>query len=123
VKNRKTNIKALLLNQKLISGIGNIYADEILFASGILPERTANTLTKEETRKVVKNSQLILKKAIQYRGTTFNNYVDAEGQKGNFESLLKIYGRVSKKCYKCRGTIKKKKVAGRGTHFCEKCQV
>jgi len=123
LKNRKTNIKAILLNQNLISGIGNIYADEILFASRILPTRLANSLNDAEIKLIAKNSKIILEKAILNRGTTFNNYVDADGQKGNFSKLLKVYGRAGLKCKRCDGVVKKMKVAGRGTHYCEKCQV
>lgn len=122
LKNRKTNIKALILNQNLISGIGNIYADEILFASHVMPTRLANSLNDSEIKLIVKNSKTILNKAILNRGTTFNNYVDADGQKGNFSKLLKVYGRAGLKCKGCGGVVKKMKVAGRGTHYCDMCQ-
>lgn len=122
IKNKKTNIKAFLLNQKYIAGIGNIYADEILFESGVLPTRTINTLTKAEQEKIYKNTIKILKKAVKYRGTTFNDYVDANGNKGNFVKLLKVYGRDGQKCTKCDNLIEKTRVAGRGTRFCAKCQ-
>lgn len=121
-KNRRTNIKAILLNQKLVAGIGNIYADEILFASGVRPDRAADSLTESELKRIFSFSEKIIKKAIEYRGTTFNNYVDSEGKTGKFVSLLKVYGREGEKCFKCSGVIKKTKVAGRGTHSCEKCQ-
>jgi len=122
IKGRKTNIKALLLNQALISGIGNIYADETLFAARVLPQRTVNTLNEKEIKMIVKNAKAVLEKSIANRGTTFNNYVDADGKKGNFVKLLKVYGRTGQKCLKCGGVVKKTKVAGRGTHYCEKCQ-
>lgn len=118
---RRAPIKAVLLNQKLIAGIGNIYADEILFAAGVKPTRPADSLTDGEIKKIFLESQKILKLAIKYRGTTFNNYVDSAGRKGNFTAHLQVYGRTGQACRRCRGIIKKMKVAGRGTHYCE-CQ-
>jgi formamidopyrimidine-DNA glycosylase len=115
-------VKAILLNQKIIAGIGNIYADEILFASNVLPHRKAKTLNSVEVKKIVDNSIIILNKAIKHRGTTFNNYIDASGKQGGYLKLLKIYGRQGKDCLKCGGIVKKTKTAGRGTHYCEKCQ-
>ena len=123
VKGRQAPIKAILLNQALIVGIGNIYADEILFAAGIRPSRRARTLTIVEIERIYKAAKAVLRQAIKYRGTTFNNYVDADGNQGNFMKLLKVYGREKKKCLRCRtGVIKKIKVAGRGTRYCPRCQ-
>jgi len=121
-KARKTNIKALLLDQRLIAGLGNIYVDEALFRAGVLPWRRVNTLTDAEIRKIALSARAVLLSGIKYRGTTFNNYVDADGHKGNFVKQLKVYGRVGKKCVRCGGVIRKKKVAGRGTSYCEECQ-
>ncbi len=123
LKNKKTNIKALLLNQALIAGIGNIYADEICHAAGVLPTRRTATLTPAEIKKLHIASNAIIKKAVKYRGTTFNNYIDSEGNKGNFSAHLKVYGSKNARCKTCKtGTIEKTKVAGRGTHFCRNCQ-
>jgi len=122
LKNKKRNIKAFLLDQSLIAGIGNIYADEILFASSVSPLRRTDTLTKKEVENLHLNTKKILQKAIKYRGTTFNNYVDSEGKKGSFLNFLKVYQRANKPCLKCQNPIKKIKVAGRGTSFCQKCQ-
>lgn len=122
-KNRKTNIKALLLNQNIISGIGNIYADEILFAAKVRPDRPADSLSEKEFREIFKASGQIMQKAINYRGTTFSDYVDAGGKKGNFVGQLKVYGREKSKCKRCKkGVIKKIRVAGRGTRYCPSCQ-
>ena len=118
----KRNIKAVLLDQSLIAGIGNIYADEILFAAGVLPERMANDLSDGEIKAIVKYAKLIIAKAIKYRGTTFNNYRDSEGRVGNFLKHLKIYGRKNLPCVTCGRKIIKKKVAGRGTCYCVGCQ-
>jgi len=119
---RKAPIKAILLNQKLIAGIGNIYADEILFAARVRPQRSAGSLNDKEIKKIFKATPLILKKAIKYRGTTFNNYVDSSGRRGNFSQKLKVYGRAGGKCRGCAGVVKKIKLAGRGTHYCPECQ-
>lgn len=122
-KNRKTNIKALLLNQKLIAGIGNIYADEILFEAQIKPSRKAKSLTQKEIETIFNSTQIIIKSAIKYRGTTFNNYIDSQGKTGNFSKLLKVYGRQGKKCIRCKkSVITKEKLAQRGTSYCKNCQ-
>lgn len=121
--NRKTSIKAALLNQQLFSGIGNIYADEICFAAGVLPQRIIATLHDDEVKKLHRASSAVIKRAIAERGTTFNSYIDAEGRKGNFLSFLKVFGRQGKVCVRCKtGIIKKAKHAGRGTHWCPACQ-
>jgi len=115
-------IKAVLLDQGLIAGIGNIYADEILFASAVRPDRRAASLSEKEIEAIWQNSKTIIKNAIKYRGTTFNNYRDAEGRKGNYVQKLKVYGRKNSKCLRCGHQIIKQKIAGRGTHYCEWCQ-
>jgi formamidopyrimidine-DNA glycosylase len=122
-KNRQAPVKALLLNQKLIAGIGNIYADEILYQAGVRPDRRAKTLKPDEIKKISIAIKTIIARAVKHRGTTFNDYVDSEGRQGNFSRLLKVYGRQGKACPRCPGeTVHKKKIAGRGTHYCPKCQ-
>lgn len=123
LENRKGNIKAFLLNQKYIAGLGNIYTDESLFKAHILPFRKINTLTTKEIEKLYKAIKDILNLSIKYRGTTFNNYVDAEGRKGKFIKFLKIYRKEGQKCSRCqKEIIKKVKIAGRGTRYCSYCQ-
>lgn len=122
LKTKKTNIKAVLLNQKFIAGLGNIYVDESLFAAKIRPTRLANSLKPKEVEKLFKEINKLIKKAIEYRGTTFSNYVDSKGQKGNFSSLLKVYGKSKSACPVCGTDILKIKLAGRGTHYCPNCQ-
>jgi len=122
IKRNKKNIKAFLLDQSLIAGIGNIYADETLFASGVSPLRKVGSLKDVEKRKIFVNIVKILKLAVAKRGTTFSDYVDASGKSGGFVKLLKVYGKKGEKCPNCPAKIAKIKVAGRGTHYCPKCQ-
>ena len=122
MKGKKTNIKALLLNQKYIAGIGNIYADEILFEAKIDPRRSADGLSIEEVKNIYRAVKKILKKAVANRGTTFSDYVDSSGEEGNFKRHLKVYGRGGMDCPGCGGKVKKMVIAGRGTSFCESCQ-
>ena len=121
-KNRKTSLKAILLNQNLIAGLGNIYVDEVCFRAGLKPNRSAGNLAKTEIAKLYQAIQFILKKAIAKRGTTFNNYIDADGNKGNFIKYLQVYGQGGAPCKKCKNLLKKIRLSGRGTVFCEKCQ-
>ena len=123
LENRKGNIKAFLLNQKYIAGLGNIYTDESLFKARILPSRKINTLTTKEIEKLHRAIKDILNLSIKYRGTTFNNYVDTEGHKGKFIKFLKVYKKEGQKCSRCqKEIIKKVKIAGRGTRYCFYCQ-
>lgn len=121
-KNRKTSIKALLMNQKLIAGIGNIYADEVCFCAGVRPSRGVDKLNEKEFKKIFGCIEKVLALAIKHRGTTFNHYTDGDGNKGGFVKYLKVFQRNGQKCKKCGSVIKKIKVAGRGTHYCPKCQ-
>jgi len=119
---RKTTIKQALMDQKYVSGIGNIYADESLFVARLKPFRRAGSLKPPEIKKLWQAIPKILRYAIKHRGTSFNNYVDAQGEVGNFIKYLKVYGRAGEKCKVCAGVVKKMKLGGRGTHWCEKCQ-
>lgn len=119
---RRITIKAALLDQKTVAGLGNIYVDEVLFASGVRPMRLASSVKKEEAVKIYKNIKKILALAIKNRGTTFSNYVDSSGKRGNFSQKLKVYGKANKPCPNCGLPIIKTKVAGRGTHYCPHCQ-
>lgn len=115
-------IKAALLNQKLIAGLGNIYVDEVLWAARISPERPTKEISSAELKKLFLVINKIMALAIEHRGTTFSDYVDSKGHKGNFSKFLKVYGRSGEKCPKCRNQLKKIKIAGRGTHYCPICQ-
>ncbi len=117
-----TTIKQALLDQKYLAGIGNIYADEALFAARIKPFRRVKTLQALEIKKLWQAIPKILRYAIKHRGTSFNDYVDAQGEVGNFIKYLKVYGRAGKRCKSCGGLVQKIKLGGRGTHWCEQCQ-
>lgn len=119
---KKVKVKAALLDQKRIAGLGNIYVDESLFAAGISPLRLAKDVSPEEVKKLHGVINKIIKKAILHRGTTFSDYRDSRGKKGNFSAFLQVYGRHGQACPNCGQPLKKAKVAGRGTHYCPDCQ-
>lgn len=121
-KRNKSPIKQVIMDSKYLVGVGNIYADESLFASNIKPQRMVSTLTESEIKALWKNIPKILKLSIKNRGTSFNDYVDARGVKGNFVKLLKVYGRAGQACKVCDGILQKTRVGGRGTVWCENCQ-
>lgn len=122
LKGKKTKIKPLLMNQKLIAGIGNIYASESLFRVKINPARVANSLKPHEIKSLHKTIRDILQEAIKYRGTSADTYRDIDGREGNFLPRLQVYGRERKPCFRCKTPIKKITIDGRGTYFCPKCQ-
>ena len=111
-----------LLNQKLLHGVGNIYADEALFRAHIRPRRRASSLTQSELRKLHGAIQRVLKAAIAAGGSSISDYVDADGEAGFFQIQHRAYGREGKPCVTCKTPIKKIVVAGRGTHYCPSCQ-
>jgi formamidopyrimidine-DNA glycosylase len=121
-KERKLAIKAALLNQSLLHGVGNIYADESLFRAGIRPTRQAGRLTKVELKRLREALQAVLKRAIKLGGSSVSDYVDAEGMSGYFQIEHKVYGRGGEDCTVCGAPIKKIVVGGRGTHYCATCQ-
>ncbi len=121
-KKKTMPIKTALLDQEIISGLGNIYADEVLFASRIHPLRKANTLTINECDKIVKASREILLKAIEMGGTTIKSYTSSLGVTGRFQQYLKVHKREGENCPICNSKIKRIKVGGRSTYFCEVCQ-
>lgn len=118
--NRK--IKQVLLDQSLIAGIGNIYADEAVFAAGVLPSRPAGKINELEITKLFNAITKILKLSIKHGGTTARDYVRSDGSKGGMIKYLRVYGRANKKCHGCHNMIIKTKINGRGTHYCGACQ-
>lgn len=119
---RKLAIKAALLNQTLLAGVGNIYADESLFRAGIRPRRRAGKLTRLELEKLRKALKQVLEHAIRLGGSSVSDYVDAEGMKGFFQLEHNVYQRTGEPCRNCGSEIKRIVVAGRSTHYCARCQ-
>jgi formamidopyrimidine-DNA glycosylase len=118
----KRAIKAALLDQTLIAGLGNIYVDESLFRAGIHPLTAANRLTPEQTTRLARAIKFILRKAIRHRGSTLRDYRDAAGEAGGFQRRHRVYDRAGKPCSDCETPIERLVVGGRSTHFCPKCQ-
>jgi len=121
-KKKNVKIKQAIMEQKYLVGVGNIYADESLFEAGIKPMRVVKALSEAEIKKIWQAILRILRLAIKHRGTSFSDYLDSEGRKGNFIKYLKVYGRTGQKCLRCGGIVMKTKIGGRGTHWCEECQ-
>jgi formamidopyrimidine-DNA glycosylase len=121
-RKRKTPIKSALLNQSLLSGVGNIYADESLFRAGIRPRRRASSLTREGLRKLYLSVQEVLKEAIALGGSSVSDYVDADGEEGFFQLQHRVYGREGEPCLVCKTPIKRVVLGGRSSHYCPKCQ-
>lgn len=119
---RNLAVKKALLNQEIIAGIGNIYADEALFLAGIHPVRPVNSLTKTEIEALYEAIKTVLSESIEDHGTTFRDYRDGEGRAGSYQNRLRVYGRKGEKCLACGGLIAKMNYGGRGTHFCPLCQ-
>lgn len=119
---KKTAVKALLMDQKKIAGVGNIYANEALFLAGIHPQRKANGLSEKEVEKLYKSLLLVLKEGIKYGGSSENAYVDALGGLGKMQEHFRVYGKNGGKCLKCKRVIKRITLGGRGSFFCEHCQ-
>jgi formamidopyrimidine-DNA glycosylase len=117
------NIKATLLDQKTLVGLGNIYVDEALFRAGIHPERAANTLNSDEINTLHREIIDTLGEAVTKGGSTIRSYVNSQGQIGMFQLELLVYGRKGEECKKCGTPLEKKVVAGRGTHYCPTCQI
>lgn len=120
LKRSRSKIKPLLMNQKFIAGIGNIYSDEILFEAKIHPERLVKNLKPNEIESIFKAIKKILKAAIKHQGSSLRNYLNAYGQKGSYGQYHQAYHQIN--CSRCKTKIKKIKLAGRSAHFCPKCQ-
>jgi formamidopyrimidine-DNA glycosylase len=121
---RSGRLKPLLLNQRFLAGIGNIYADESLFAAGLHPLRKADSLTPDDQGRLYAAIRQVLSQAVQSRGTTLadQGYVDAEGQAGTYQGEIAVYSRSGEPCPVCGEAIQRTRVGGRSTHFCGRCQ-
>lgn len=122
VEKRTISIKALLLKQEVLAGLGNIYADEALHRAGILPDRPSRSLSREERILLFAAVREVLTEAIEWRGTSMSDYRDSSGSTGSFQERLRVYGRRDRKCFRCGNVIHRSVVASRGTHYCPACQ-
>ena len=121
-RGRNTPIKSALLNQKLLRGVGNIYADESLFRAGIRPRRRAASITHEQLRRLFLSVKEVLQEAIALGGSSISDYVDADGEEGSFQLQHRVYGREGEPCLVCKRPLKRVVIAGRSSHYCPKCQ-
>ncbi len=121
---RATKLKALLMDQQFVSGLGNIYSDEVLFAAGLRHDRMSDSLSSQEVRRLYRAMREVLQDAVRFRGTTLDDeaYVDLFGKPGEFQNELKVYGRKGQACRRCRTPIEAVKVGGRNSYFCPQCQ-
>ena len=124
IKNKKKNIKNILLDQNIIAGLGNIYTNEILFNSKINPKKKGSEINKNEIKKIIKYSNIILKRAIKFGGSSIRDFKNADGNSGSFQKEFKIYGRKGETCSRdnCKGKIIKFFQTNRSTFMCETCQ-
>lgn len=122
-KRPKTNIKAALLDQSVIAGVGNIYADESLWGAKLHPKRLVSSLTEKEMTVLYQEMREVMNLAIEKGGSSNHTYVNAEGQKGSYMNFARVFRREGQACPRCGTTIEKLRVAGRGTHICPYCQV
>ncbi len=122
VRSRRARIKALLLDQSVLRGMGNIYTDESLWRAQIHPARLGANLKDDEIRRLYRAMGEVLNAAIRMRGSSVSDYVDSEGQRGSFQQRHKVYQRKGKKCFRCGAVIRRIVVAGRSSYFCPRCQ-
>ncbi|MHB8859547.1 MAG: bifunctional DNA-formamidopyrimidine glycosylase/DNA-(apurinic or apyrimidinic site) lyase [Thermoleophilia bacterium] len=122
VGKRTRPIKSLLLDQSIVAGVGNIYADEALYRAGIHPERPAGEIDSAEAKRLAGAIKATLRRAIELQGSSIDTYRDARGGSGSFQNTFRVHRREGKPCPGCGGTVKKIKVGGRGTYFCPSCQ-
>jgi formamidopyrimidine-DNA glycosylase len=122
LQGRSKVIKALLLDQSFVAGVGNIYADEALHRAGIHPQRPANSLSETEVERLYETIREVLNKGIEYQGATLNWYRKPDGTKGESQDHFYVYGREGESCFNCGASIVKIRVAQRGTHYCPQCQ-
>jgi formamidopyrimidine-DNA glycosylase len=122
--NRASKLKPLLMDQQFVSGLGNIYSDEVLFAAGLRHDRASDELSAQEVRRLYRAIQETVQEAIRFRGTTLGDeaYVDLYGKPGEYQSELKVYGRRGEPCRRCRTPIEVVKYSGRNSFFCPQCQ-
>jgi formamidopyrimidine-DNA glycosylase len=120
--NKKVPMKTLLLDQTIISGLGNIYADEVLYSSFINPHRLGNSITLEDCERIINSAREIISKAIEFGGTTIRSYTSSLGVTGHYQDYLQVHKRENLECYNCKTKIVKDKIGGRSTYYCPNCQ-
>lgn len=122
LRGRRIAVKSALLNQTVLAGVGNIYADEALFSAGIRPTRAAGKLTKVEVERLAKEIRELLSRAVQSGGSTINDYLKPDGELGGFQDFHRVYGKGKKPCPVCGQPILRKVIGGRSSHYCGACQ-
>jgi formamidopyrimidine-DNA glycosylase len=122
LRNTRRCLKAVLLDQRVVAGVGNIYADESLFVAKLPPTQTGADTTPAQAERLRQAVVAVLEKAIEYRGSTIRNYVGGSGRKGGYQEEFRVYGRTGEPCVRCRRPIEVMRLAGRSTHYCPKCQ-
>lgn len=122
LSHKNIEIKPALLDQRVMSGLGNIYVDEVLFRSNIHPETKSNMISKKQVQSIIDNSIVVLNKAINLGGTTIRSYTSSLGVHGKFQNELMVHTRANERCFECNTNIEKIKVKGRGTYLCPTCQ-
>jgi formamidopyrimidine-DNA glycosylase len=115
-------LKAVLLDQKMVAGVGNIYADETLYEARMDPNRTADSLTRQEADRLRRAIRTVLDRAINKRGSSIRDYVGGSGLKGGYQKEFRVYGRTGDPCVRCKKPIARIRLAGRSTHYCPRCQ-
>lgn len=120
--NRSAAVKSLLMNQELVAGIGNIYANEICFEAGVQPDKSVVNLDESELESIVQSTPEVLEEAIESRGSSISDYSRPDGESGLFQDNFMVYGRPGEDCFECSSTIEKTEVSGRSTFFCPECQ-
>lgn len=119
---KKLTIKQALMDPRVVVGVGNIYASEILFAAGVHPQKSSHSLRPDKLQKIIEQTQMILQKSIESGGSSFRNYVHSDGNKGDFQSFHKVYAREGKPCPNCQQLIRRMIQGGRSTFWCSYCQ-
>lgn len=122
LQSSQARVKSLLLDQRRLAGLGNIYTDEALHAAGIDPRRPASSLSKDEAKRLFAAVRETLLAGIRHGGTSIRDFVNGEGIQGRHQDYLNVYGREGRPCRRCGGAVMKERIAGRGTHFCPRCQ-
>lgn len=122
ILNKKGKIKQVLLDPKVISGIGNIYGDEILWEAKVNPLVSANSLTDSQLKRIFKAMKEILREAVKRGGSSVGDYRNSQGKKGTYQKLHKVYKREGEECFRCKNKISRQKIGGRSSHFCSVCQ-